>query len=236
MLHGIRFGNKHSYDDWNLVPTSRPVIDPPEPKTIYIDIPGSDGTLDLTQSLTGDIKYNNRKGSFEFQVDRSQNWTSVYSEILDYLHGRSLQIIMDDDPDYYYIGRAQVNAWKSNKNFSTITIDVLVEPYKLERFSSLEDWEWDSFNFEDGIIREYKNIVVDGSLVFYIEGRRKPVIPTFTVATTGGEGMTVRYNNVNYTLAEGTSRVLSIILREGSNRLQFTGNGTVTIDYRGGRL
>ena len=147
-----------------------------------------------------------------------------------------MRVRLDEDPTYYYEGRLQVNEWKSDKVTSTITIEGDVEPYKMEMFSSLEDWEWDSFNFETGIIRNYKEIRVDESLTFMIEGRRKSVVPSFTVVSDDGSGLQVRFNGTTYDLPDGTSRVLNIVIKNGTNTLYFTGNGTVSIDYRGGRL
>lgn len=236
-MDGVTFGTKHSYRDWGLLLKSRPVISPPSPKTVYVDIPGSDGVIDLTESLTGDVKFDNRTIKCEFVVlDARNRWSDIYSEIMDYLHGQRMRVRLDEDPTYYYEGRLQVNEWKSDKVTSTITIEGDVEPYKMEMFSSLEDWEWDSFNFETGIIRDYKEIRVDESLTFMIEGRRKSVVPSFTVVSDDGSGLQVRFNGTTYDLPDGTSRVLNIVIKNGTNTLYFTGNGTVSIDYRGGRL
>lgn len=236
-MDGVTFGTKHSYRDWGLLLKSRPVISPPSPKTVYVDIPGSDGVIDLTESLTGDVKFDNRTIKCEFVVlDARNRWSNIYSEIMDYLHGQRMRVRLDEDPTYYYEGRLQVNEWKSDKVTSTITIEGDVEPYKMEMFSSLEDWEWDSFNFETGIIRDYKEIRVDESLTFTIEGRRKSVVPSFTVVSDDGSGLQVRFNGTTYDLPDGTSRVLNIVIKNGTNTLYFTGNGTVSIDYRGGRL
>ena len=35
----------HTYRDWHLIPTSRPVIEPPEVKTHIVDIPGANGAF-----------------------------------------------------------------------------------------------------------------------------------------------------------------------------------------------
>ena len=236
-MNGVTFGSKHSYRDWGLFLKSRPVISPPNPKTVYIDIPGSDGVIDLTESLTGDVKFENRTIKCEFIVlDARNRWSNIYSEIMDFLQGQQMKVIFDEDPTFYYIGRLKVNEWKSDKATSTITIEGNVEPYKLEMFSSLEDWEWDSFNFETGIIREYKSIRVDESLTFTIEGRRKAVVPSFTVQSEDGTGLNVVFDGTTYHLPDGTSKVLNIIIKDGINTLYFTGNGMVSIDYRGGRL
>ena len=239
MYHSITFGGKNTWSDWGLIPTSRPVFSPPSVKTVYVDIPGADGSIDLSDVLTGDVKYENRSGSFEFRVDRSRNWSIVYSEILNFLHGQKLKIFLDDDPGYYYYGRAQVNQWKSDKNFSLITIDAFVEPYKYEKYSSLEDWVWDTFNFETGIIREYKNIRVDGELRLDIIPTRKMIVPTITVMLDEGATMRVRYGwGSTYNLSEGDNKILAIKIWTGNqyNFLRFYGDGYVSVNYRGASL
>lgn len=237
MVYGVTFGDKHSFRDWKLLLSERPKISPPAVKTNYIDIPGGDGHIDATEALTGDVKYETRTIECTFAtIQARKKWPNLYSDILDYLHGQRMKIILDEDPDFYYIGRVSVNEWKSSEKYSTIVIDGEVEPYKHELFGSLDDWEWDSFNFENGIIREYKNLTVDGNLTFAIEGRRKKVIPTFIVESDDGSGLKVRYNGTEYSLPDGSSRILNIVLNAGNNTLYFTGNGNVSIDYRGGRL
>ena len=243
MYHSIIIGDKNTWADWYLIPSSRPVFNPPSPKTKFVDIPGSDWHLDMSTVLTGDIAYEARTGSIEFIVDngflsdyRAEKWHLLYSEILDYIHGQLMKATLEDDPAYYYEGRFSVNEWASEPKNSKITIDYTVNPYKLEVTSSLEDWLWDSFSFEDGIIREYKDLRVDGNLEFVITGRRMVVVPSFIVASDDGRGMKVKFNGTTYDLPDGTSRVVNIRTVEGENKLTFIGNGTISIDYRGGRL
>lgn len=137
MHHSITFGDKNTWTDWHLVPTSRPVINPPEVKTQYVDIPGADGSIDLTESLAGRPAFSDREGSIEFVVlndfdidGYNYNWITVYTDVMEYLHGKSMRMVLDDDPEYFYEGRFRVNSWKSDANHSTITIDYRVSPYK----------------------------------------------------------------------------------------------------------
>lgn len=236
-MFGVTFGEKHSFRDWGLIPRSRPVISPPEAKTIYVDIPESDGMLDLTEMLTGEVKYKNRNMTFEFNVmNERSDWTSIYSTILNYLHGQRLRIVLDEDPNHFYMGRVKVDEWKSDKKTSVIQLSADVDPYKYEISSSLEPWEWDTFNFEEDYIRDYGNLVVDGQLDFTVYGSRKTVIPVFVVDSSDNTGMQVIFENVTYNLQDGNNRVLNIRIKDGENNLTFLGNGTVSIDYRGGSL
>lgn len=99
MYHSITFGTKNTWDDWHLIPTTRPVFNPPTVKASTIDLPGGDGVLDLTEFIAGRPLYNNRTGSFEFIADNDfMRWEELYSEILNYLHGRSLKAVLEDDP------------------------------------------------------------------------------------------------------------------------------------------
>ena len=43
MYHSITFGSKNTWEDWHLVPTSRPLFLPPKQKKSITDIPGGDG-------------------------------------------------------------------------------------------------------------------------------------------------------------------------------------------------
>lgn len=239
VAHGITLGDIHTWRDWRIVPTSRPVFNPPDPKIVMIDIPGSDDVVDMTETLTGQVHYNRRKGSWEFLVQNKSAWSEVYSMILDYLHGQNMKAILDDDPQFYYQSRFSVNEWKSDPMNSKIVIDYNADPYKYEIFSSLEPWLWDPFNFNTGIIREYGDLKVDGELELTIVGTRKPVVPAITVSNEGFATMRVYFNNslTPIELTAGTtSRVLNIVIKEGLNTIRFVGHGSVSVDYRGGRL
>lgn len=234
MYHSITFGTKNTWDDWHLIPTSRPLFNPPSVKTNLIEIPGGDGALDLTTALAGRPLYKNRTGSIEFYVENDfRDWTILYSEIMLYLHGQKMRAVLEDDPSYYYEGRFAVNAWKSNKDRSSIVIDYDVNPYKKDILGTDEEWIWDTFNFETGIIRYYKDLPVSGSLSIVVIVDMMPVSPTITVSATG---MTVAFGGETHTLSKGVNSISGMVLPQGQNTLVFTGTGTVTIDLEGGRL
>ena len=55
-MNGVLFGDKHSFKDWGLILKERPDIKPPNVKTSYVDIAGANGSLDLTEVLSDDVK------------------------------------------------------------------------------------------------------------------------------------------------------------------------------------
>lgn len=131
MYHSITIGDRNTWDDWHLIPTTRPLFNPPPVKTSYVEIAGGDGTLDLSTSLTGRPLYSNRTGSWTFYVENGfKLWADLYSEIMGYLHGQKLRAILEDDPDYCYEGRFSVDQWKSDAERSSIVISYSVSPHK----------------------------------------------------------------------------------------------------------
>lgn len=134
-MNGVIFNDKHTYRDWGLVMKTRPNISPPKPKIKLIEVPGSNSVIDLTESLTGKVNYEMRTIGFEFVMmeDRSR-WTSIYADIMNYLHGNRVRIILDDDPNYCYTGRVSVGGLEPDKKVAVLTMEAQVEPYKLERF------------------------------------------------------------------------------------------------------
>lgn len=237
MYHSVTFGNKNTWDDWHLIPSTRPVFNPPSVKTQYIDIPGANSQVDLTESLTGYPVYDNRTGSMEFNVVNGyRTWDVLYSEIMNYLHGKKMKAYLEDDPYFYYEGRFTVNEWKSDKYWSIITIEYNVYPYKKEPNTSVEPWLWDPFDFEQGIIRDYNALVVDGTLELEILGREEYVVPEIIVDSDDGSGMTVKVGSTTYELSDGVNVNPNIVVGETNVTLTFTGNGTVGVNYQGGSL
>ena len=71
--HSITFINpsgteRNTWTNWKLIPTQKPVVPMPEFDNNYVEIPGSNGSLDLSEYLTGGPVYRDRSGSFEFYL------------------------------------------------------------------------------------------------------------------------------------------------------------------------
>lgn len=226
---GVTFGDKHSFDDFGIYLTSK-TINPPEPQTNTISVPLRDGSIDLTESLTNDVKYNDRKIDMTFSVVHPmEQWSDKVSEIENFLHGKRMKVVFDDDANFYYIGRLKVNEWSSQKSIGKLVIECVADPYK---YDIQDDWLWDPFDFENGYISESENIPVSGSTTIVIVGKRKKTYPTITASSA----MTVAYNGATYNLAEGINKLYDMILDEGENTLTFSGSGSVLIEYTGGSL
>lgn len=127
---GVKFDDKHT-STYGIVLSGK-TIDPPEPKTESVDIPGADGSIDMTEFL-GSVKYKNRKIRLYFSVVNKLNaeLLETYSAILADLHGKRFEsIILDDDPGYKYSGRVTGVTLSSSDSVPRISIEADCEPYK----------------------------------------------------------------------------------------------------------
>ena len=66
-MNGVKFGDKHTFDDWGLVLTEKS-LGLPEPKTSGVEIEGADGELDTSEVLSGEIKFSNRQLTFKLTM------------------------------------------------------------------------------------------------------------------------------------------------------------------------
>lgn len=126
--HSIIISGKNTYGEWEMYPTSRPHVAPPEVKTSYVDVPGADGGLDYTDLLTGEPRFGYRKGSWEFLLIPQERWPDVYRSLCNFLNGRVHTVVLEDDPTWQYTGRLSVNKWESAAHNSLITIDYILDP------------------------------------------------------------------------------------------------------------
>lgn len=140
-LPGLSISGQDTYTTWEMIPTKRLHVVPPEPKTTYVDLPGANGGLDYTELLTGEPTFGYRKGSWEFLLIPGDQWANIYQQLCTYLHGKQHIIILQGDPNYYYTGRLKINEWQSNAYNSLITIDYVLDPERKTVSGSSEDMQ-----------------------------------------------------------------------------------------------
>ena len=91
--------SKNTWEDWHLIPTSRPTMSIPGTQNKFVEIPGMDGSYDISDYLRADTAYADRSGSFEFLVDNDHEyWITIQMKIAEYLHGKRLRVLFDHVP------------------------------------------------------------------------------------------------------------------------------------------
>ena len=219
--------------DFGLILLDGYVIGTPEVKSNIIDIPGTSTTIDLTESLTGYIPYNNRMIEMNcvYISDYGTDYHKVQSKVMNFCHGKNVKLIFDNDPTYYFEGRVNVESTKL-RGYQSLRITADVKPYKYSIYSSAEKWVWDTFNFLTDVANQLKELTVVGTLETTVIGSVVPTNPVITSSAT----MWVDFEGVRYPVQPGTYTYYGINLKDDKNILKFTGNGVVTINVRGGSL
>lgn len=232
----------NTWNDWYLIPSSRPSVAHPTFVTKFIEIPGADGMLDLTDFLAGRALYGQRQGSFNFYVDNGHEyWETIRGKIVSTIHGKRMKMRLEDDPEYYYEGRFTVGNWESGSSNSSIQISYQCEPYKIKisEEGNKTPMLWDPFNFEEDY--DYYTAWPGGSNVatnhitagtYYIYAKDYSFKP---VATWVSGTATVTFGGVTQTLSSAGSKTLGSSV-SGQNTLTISGSGYVDITWRGGAL
>lgn len=215
-MKGITFGTLHSFKDLQLILNSKE-LGSPDVKTMKIDIPGADGSLDETDFF-GEAKFSDVKHKFNFSTIVPQSeFISLYSSVKNALHGKKTRIILDDDPGFFYYGRLHVSKFTNEKNIGIISIEADCEPYK------------------------YKNSLtvvgqtISGSGFITLNNSRKKAVPEVVIETE--DSIRIEYQGSNiWDLGSGSFTLPELELDEGENIVTVTGTGTIVFSWQEGSL
>lgn len=255
-FYSITINGKNTWDEWQMMPVGEGKIEfsSPKPKTDYVSVPGSSNFLDFSEVLTGYPTYDPREGSLKFRFKQTNKSVRArWQDFKNFVHGQKVTIVNEDEPEYYYEGRMSVGdlEYKSRGDWADVDVNYVLNAYKAEIVASDEDWLWNPFNFESGVIREYTNIIVGGDgespLTFHIEGspKRQPLVMTFsrnTLPTSITEvgffwvGTYEEPETEDFSVTYGKHTYPQIVIPPEGLDVTFSGNYKVTIHYRGGAL
>lgn len=218
-MRQVKLGNKWTFDNYGLWLAPSPEIGEAEPKTNYIDIPYGNGSIDLTEALTGEVSYGDRKLNFSlvFPANKAQ-WNAIHKQLIADVHGRRLSVVMPQYPDYVFNGRVAVGKLDEDNSIATVAIAVTADPYMLKN-------QVTNFN---GTIPEA------GNLAIKLSNDRMATLPEFTTSAE----VKIDFNGGSYTHSAGTFTLANIMLAQGENALTVTGAAgtTVKIEYQEGTL
>lgn len=237
-LPSLTIDNHDTYEEWGLFIVTKS-IGAPTPKVYTIDIPGGNGVLDITESLMGDVAYNNREITVQLRgVGRSQSlWAYLYTEILNAIHGKRCQIIFSDELSYYYMGRISITSFHYNRDVGEIELSMDCDPFKYEFNTQVgTDWLWDPFDFETSVITEDSTITINNSKTISLTVKKMPVTPTFFVT---GVPVELQYGTLKKSIPINREmKFYDLVLTEGTHNLLITCSGTakMTVTYTNGVL
>lgn len=241
IANDINEGNRvNTWTDFSLIPSNRIDVKPPTMKKNTVEIPGANGLIDLSTSLTGYPVYNNRTDKIEFIVDtETTTWEEAITKALNFFNGRVMKMISSEEPDYYYEGRFIVNSTQSKKDWSTISIDYDLYPYrKWAKSSEAKDNSKFSKSLDAGtVIMELGQSDI-GTM---------PVVPSFKYFSSGTKDLELTISNPEL----GISKIIDVdenktftdydVIFSCTNpnnkiRIVASGTGQLTIKFVGGIL
>ena len=126
-------GGVDIFDEYGAVMTDDYELGSPEPKTYSVDVPGGNGSIDLTSSLTGDCVYGDRKQTFTLLFPTDDFW-NVYRRFKNDVHGRAFDYkILGIDDEGTYHGRFAVDEHYSRMHYGVAKLSVTAEPFRFIR-------------------------------------------------------------------------------------------------------
>lgn len=203
----------NTWYDWRLYLTAKDIPDP-EPNTNYVKLDGMNGSLDLSEALTGEVTYADRTISATFWTDNGSRAEreQLLRTISAALHGKKVKIIEPDDPENYLYGRIKIKSRKNLRPYAEFTIEATCDPWRY----SLEE--------------SNRRVVVNGDTVdvAICNNGVKTLNPVITV--TGSVKIT--HNGTTTELKAGSYKISDLKLYQGSNLVRVSGYGSATFVYR----
>ena len=113
---------KFSWDDFHLIPLTRPFIAESKPNYSVVQIPNSSKRLNITNNMAGGLTYESRTGEWEFAIDHDQwgDWVVSHHTLEEYFNGSKMLVALNDDPTKIYEGRIILKDYEAEKSYSKI--------------------------------------------------------------------------------------------------------------------
>ena len=213
-MSDIRFGTKWTRADYGLI-VAPYAIPMPEPQTNFVEIPGRDGALDLSEAF-GTVRYADR--IIPLTMYARAPFDSMISAFAAEVHGRRINVIFDRDPTFYYDARFTLEDVERHAGYCELSLKCRARPYKLEHFETTI------------------TVLPTGSATVTLTNSRMPVVPTITVSAEMALAFTIDGKDYSVTLPAGTHTVPALVLSEGDTKIGITGTGRITFTYRKGAL
>lgn len=194
------------------------VIPSPEVQTNYKEIPYRNGSIDKT-APDGVVHYKDRQWKLIFKKTgedvSAYDVPSLSQQINNSIHGRSGNIIFDDDPTWKWVGRVFVDDVSCEDNGMLIaSVKLITDPFK---------YKLTNISKSSSLSSTAKNVSLTNG--------RKPIVPSVVVSNTATLSFTIKGVSYNLTLSSGTHKVAQLVLFEGTTVVSCSGRGTITFTY-----
>lgn len=193
-------------------------LSPAEEKTSYVDVPGADGSVDLSTSLTGGVAtYHNRElvATFECSDGDRLSREARIRAMVNALDGTRVDIELPDDPNHHINGRVHVAREYNDLAHCAVTVTAVCKP-------------WKESNAETVITLTASTTKRTARL---INNGRRASVPLLTVTGTSAN-LLLAYGSASKAFSAGTYKWPDLFLTPGAHELTYSGAGTLAITYR----
>lgn len=157
---GIKFGGKHSWDDFGITMHHDREIGLPDKNKITYRPPHSNNIIDFSE-VYGDQTYGPRKVTYKFNIaDRAirtkREMNIVKTKLVNWLMPLVGQHPLYDDqyPDWYFLAEVEEGmSFKEDWRYGFLSVTFTCYSHMISRRLEGDD-EWDTFNFEYDVFQD----------------------------------------------------------------------------------
>lgn len=189
-----------------------------EYKQNFMDVPGRDGSLDMSGALTdGEPKYSSRALTAVFECSEGTRLERKerIDAMVNWLSGWRVAITLPDDATHYIMGRLHVQRLYNDLAHCAVQVTAVCDPWRLSTEETV-------VNLTATTEAQTQELVNNG---------RKTLVPLVEITGDSAEVLLV-FGTASWALGPGTYQLPDLTLKQGSASLTYSGTGSVKISYR----
>lgn len=201
-----------SLNGWTLTEW---IFEAPVYKANFVSVPGRDGDLDLSTSLTGgEPVYNSRMltATFESSEETRLIRETIINTMVNKLDGIRMKIYIPDDNDHYLEGRVHVEKKYNDIAHASVIITAVCDPWRYSK--------------------EETTVTISASTTEMITSlqndSKKSIVPLIEVTSSS---IHVTYGEKTWDLSKGKYKLPDFCVPPGTSSVKYK-EGTAIIKYR----
>ena len=221
--------------DWGLAVGNTDIIGEPVAETYYLDVPGADGFLDYSESLTGRTVYKERQIKLTLGGKKPvADWQSFMADIRNLLHGKIIRIVFSELPGWYFTGRCEITGFSRFRELGNFTLSIpKADPYGYcVQDNSTERWLWDPLDLNHGVADDPVSIPLNSSSQSVTLLHSSAPYNVSVNVTSVSPDIVMTAPGKIYNLHYGLNPLAAVEVNDTDVILTFTGTGTVSLYWR----
>lgn len=214
MLHGITINSTDLLSTYGLILCADLKIGQPKLKANRVNIPGGDGSLNMSYSPQWMAVFEDRviTGTL-FKAVNEADRDDLVATLRNLWHGQEVNLTLPNDTTHYWHGVIEFGD-VSGYNKGNIPFTMTAQPYRLKSAETTVS----------------KAITTSGTIT--LTNERMPVVPSVTASAA----VTLAWGDYSVSIDAGTHTIPQLVLGAGSTTITVTGSATVSFTYREGSL